>query len=82
MHFWYDTRSDWDQKNLSKHGWLFPCYFCGQITSKYKTHKNFKFTSRILDLDLQTCKDCKDCRIDEIAEEFLTLYRDDKFSNR
>ena len=28
------------------------------------------------------CKDCKDCRIGEIGEKFLTLYRDDKFSNR
>ena len=82
MHFWYDTRYDWDQKNLSEHGWMFPCYFCGQITSRYKIHKNFKFASGFCDLDLQTCKDCKNCEADTIDEKFLIMYSDDKLSNR
>ena len=59
MHFWYDTRYDWDQENLPKKGWMFPCYFCGQITSKYKTYtQNTLSNNYNLDLDVQTCKDC------------------------
>ncbi len=82
MHFWYDTRHDWDQESLSKKGWMFPCYFCGQITSKYKTHTKFKFSDCVLDVDIQTCKDCNKKTLGSINEEYLTLYRDSKLSNR
>jgi len=83
MHFWYDTRYDWDQENLSKKGWMFPCYFCGQITSKYKTYKkNTPSNNYDLDLDVQTCKDCTKRNLGDIKEKYLTLYCDSKISNR